>query len=173
MRGSSVFRRRRMSAKGHLLNFSKLRFLCRKRIHNRRPSRINPFENEGSIFDGAVHEKPLRHIRFVRVQVDEFPRSQDCCGKQDGELPLLHFTGLIEYPFTCENALFTRRATAAGVRFWFLWRSDCEVLQRQRPITGNGNLLSSFGEGTLRVGLELHSAAGTWADTSQPPRVEV
>ncbi len=44
-----------------------LRFFCRKRIHNRRPSRIDSFEDEGSIVDGMVHEKSLRHIRFVRV----------------------------------------------------------------------------------------------------------
>ncbi len=41
------------------------------------------------------HEKSLRHIRLVRVQIDEPPRSKNCCGKQDGELPPLgHFTGL-------------------------------------------------------------------------------
>ena len=32
------------------------------------PSRINSFEDEHSIFDGTVHEKALRHVRFVRVQ---------------------------------------------------------------------------------------------------------
>lgn len=41
---------------------SLLRLFGGKRIHNRGPSRINSFENEGSIFDGTVHEKPLRHI---------------------------------------------------------------------------------------------------------------
>src|SRR2546430_10139405 len=30
-----------------------------KRVHNCRPSRINPFQYEGSIVDGTVHEKPL------------------------------------------------------------------------------------------------------------------
>ncbi len=41
----------------------------------------------------AVHEKSLRHVRFVRVQVDEFPRSKNSCGKQNGELSLLGHTG--------------------------------------------------------------------------------
>ncbi len=95
MRGNSVFRRRRMSAKGHLLNFSKLRFLCRKRIHNRRPSRIDPFEDEHSIFDSAIHEKPLRHIWFVRVQINELPCSQNRCSKQNGEFSFFsHFKSM-------------------------------------------------------------------------------
>ena len=80
---------------GHLLSFSKLRFLCRKRIHNRRPSCIYPLKDEHSIIDGTVHEIPLRHIRFVRVQIDKPPRRKNRCGKQNGELPLLrHFPGL-------------------------------------------------------------------------------
>src|SRR6266481_10078149 len=65
----------------------------RKRIHNRRPSRINSFEDESSILDGAVHEKPLRHIRFVRVHVDELSGSQQRCSEQDGELSFLGHCG--------------------------------------------------------------------------------
>jgi len=28
--------------------------------------RFDPFEYEGSIFDGTIHEESLRHVRFVR-----------------------------------------------------------------------------------------------------------
>jgi hypothetical protein len=50
---------------------------------------------EHSVIDSAIHEKPLPHIRFIRVQIDEPPRREKRCGKQDGELPLLcHFNGL-------------------------------------------------------------------------------
>src|SRR6266851_949226 len=68
-------------------------FLGRKRIHNRRPSCINPFEDESSIVDGTIHEKSLGHVWFVRVQVDEPPRSQYRCGKQNGELSFLSHVG--------------------------------------------------------------------------------
>ena len=42
-----------------------LRLFGGKRIHNRRPSRINSFEDECSILYDTVHEKSLRHVRFV------------------------------------------------------------------------------------------------------------
>jgi len=72
---------------------SLLRRFSRKRIHNRRPSCINPFKDERSVIDGAVHMKLLRHIRFVRFHVDQFPRSQNGCSEQDGEFPFLGHTG--------------------------------------------------------------------------------
>src|SRR6266576_1734992 len=85
----------------------------RKRIHNRRPSRIYSFEDEHSIIDGAVHEKSLRHVRFVRVKIDKPPRSQNRCRKQNGELPLLcHFTGpyvAFYGGFAFRSLLFARR----------------------------------------------------------------
>jgi len=36
-----------------------------------------------------VHNVALRHVRFVRVRVDELPRSENRCGKQDGEFSFL------------------------------------------------------------------------------------
>src|SRR5439155_5786330 len=56
-----------------------------KRIDNHRPSCIDAFHNEDYIFDGTVHKKTLRHVRFVWVQVNEPPRRKNRCGKQDGE----------------------------------------------------------------------------------------
>ena len=53
------------------------------------PSRIDSFEDEHCIIDGAVYIKSLRHIQFVWVHVNKLPRSQNRCGKQDGEFPLL------------------------------------------------------------------------------------
>src|SRR6266436_267706 len=53
------------------------------------PSRTYSFEDESSIIDGAVHEKSLRHIRFVRVHIDKLPRSQNRCCKQNGKFSLL------------------------------------------------------------------------------------
>ena len=50
---------------------------------------MNSFEDESSIIDCFVHEVSLRHIRFVWVQVDELPRGQNRCGKQNGELSFL------------------------------------------------------------------------------------
>jgi hypothetical protein len=75
-----------------------LRIFGRKRIHNRRPSRINSFENESSVIDGMVQVKLFRHIRFVRVHVDEFACSQNSRSEQNGELSLLcHFIGYTRF----------------------------------------------------------------------------
>jgi len=60
-----------------------------KRIHNRRPSRINPFEDEYSVIDCSVYEKSLRHVRFVRVHVDEFPRSENRYSEQNRTQPVV------------------------------------------------------------------------------------
>ena len=35
------------------------------------PAYVNTLNDESSIFDGTVHEKSLRHVRLVWVQVDE------------------------------------------------------------------------------------------------------
>src|SRR5712692_3363753 len=86
---------------GEAFSPTSLRHFSRKRIHNRRPSCVDPFEDESSIFDGTVHEKSLRHVRLVRIQVDELPRSQNRCGKQNGELP---FFGHWESPQIDLNA---------------------------------------------------------------------
>src|SRR6266481_3953729 len=65
----------------------------RESTHNHSPSRIDSLKNERSIVNCPVHKIPLRHIRFVRVHVDELPRSQNCCGKQNGELSFLGHAG--------------------------------------------------------------------------------
>src|SRR6266699_578203 len=70
-----------------------LRLFGRKRIHNRRPSRIDPFEDESSVLDSTIYEKLFRHIRLVRVHVDKPPRSQNSCGKQNGEFSFLSHVG--------------------------------------------------------------------------------
>jgi len=49
---------------------------------------------KAGIFDGTIHEKLLRHVRFVRVHIDEPPRSQYRCGKQNGELSFLGHIGI-------------------------------------------------------------------------------
>jgi hypothetical protein len=52
-----------------------LRLFGRERVDNRRPSGINPFEDESVLLDSTIHEKSLRHTQFVRVHVDRLPRS--------------------------------------------------------------------------------------------------
>jgi hypothetical protein len=64
-----------------------------------RPSRIDPFEDLSSIFNGTVHEKSFRHARFVRVQIDEPPRSKKRCSEQDGK-----FTVRIVYLFETDSS---------------------------------------------------------------------
>jgi hypothetical protein len=49
----------------------RLGLFCDERIHNHRPSRIDPFQYENSIINCSGHEIPLCHIGFVRVHVDE------------------------------------------------------------------------------------------------------
>ncbi len=65
----------------------------RERIHKPRPALINFFEDENGVIDCPVHEVSFRHVRFVRVHVDEFPSSQNRCGKQNGEFSFLGHVG--------------------------------------------------------------------------------
>jgi hypothetical protein len=58
--------------------------------------------NEDGVNDCSVHEKSLRHIRFVRVQVDELSRGQYRRGKQNGEFS---FLGHARTPAFCEMNL--------------------------------------------------------------------
>jgi hypothetical protein len=53
--------------------------------HNRRLSRIDPFKDENGIVNCPVHEKSLGRVRFAQVLVDKLTRSQNRCGKRNGE----------------------------------------------------------------------------------------
>ncbi len=58
----------------------------------------------------------IRHVRFVRVHVDELPRSQNRFGKQNGELSFLGHAGtpeLLDFGRVCTG----RRSGSRSLRF--------------------------------------------------------
>src|SRR5882762_9443663 len=73
----------------------RLRLAVRDFVLNRWPLLVNPLKDECGIIYCPVHEISLRHVRFVRVHVDELPRSQDRRGKWNCKLSFLGHTELL------------------------------------------------------------------------------
>jgi hypothetical protein len=75
---------------------------------------------------------------------------------------------------------FTENFSLHGLRVvteraWKPGEPDRQVLPRQHPVGGKGDLLSSIGRGTICRWLGVAFGGGTWADVLQPPspRAEV
>ena len=108
-----------------------------------------PLSHHSEYFvDGTIHEKSLRHIRFVRVYIDKLAGSQNRCGKQNSELSFLGH---------CNPCSLDLLRVEAGIRFYFLFQTS----QNSLTVAG-ARLLALISWGPFRR-LNLEKFLG-WLD---------